>query len=196
MPIPDKPLKYHEKNLLDHAIDKYAEGRVDDLNYVVTQGRIQSGLDRYRAKIAGKTPAWIERERHYPARLARHLEQTGQPRPANCNPHAIISGGHTKAASSRAILARLKLGIDDPYNGCWLPKDLSVMPHPAMPNAVPHANLHCGEYYDWVDTRINPIRIKNRNILVHELKLIGRQLQQGRVTPKLKNKLCMKGWAK
>lgn len=97
MPIPDKLLKYYEKTLLDHAIDQYASGKVDDLNYVATQGAIQSGLDRYRAKIAAKGSSWIERERHYPARLARHLEQSGSPRPYNCSPHAIVSGGHAKA---------------------------------------------------------------------------------------------------
>jgi len=69
-------------------------------------------------------------ERHYSSRMALQLKRTGFPRPSSrCDAHAIISGSHKLAAQMRAILAWLKMRIDDHHNGCWLPRNITDKVH-------------------------------------------------------------------
>jgi hypothetical protein len=185
MPIPESPKPYYQKDVLDNAIDDFArkdKPTQTDLNRVGTIASIQAGLDKYRAAAAGMSQSQLRNEAHDSTRLGRNMEATdGKCRPPRCHAHAIVSGGHTRAAQARAVLAWLKLRIDDPYNGCWLPENTKATPHSLFPNAVPHSRIHRAYYYQWVAGTI--LLVKDRSRLLFELKMIALQLQQGTLPP-------------
>lgn len=84
-------------------------------------------------------------------------------------------------------MAWLKVRIDDPHNGCWLPRDWADRPY--MPrhlqNAVPHRRIHHDRYYDWIGGRINFMAIKTPDQLIFALTNIRRALQAGAVPPEV-----------
>lgn len=96
------------------------------------------------------SPEELENEVHNSQRLGEFMAITGEPRPNRlCDPHAIISGGHTLAGELRGILAWFERRIDDPVNGCWLPRNTAAvksMPR-QLQNAVPHSRIHRIKYY-------------------------------------------------
>lgn len=122
----------------------------------------------------------LETEKHYSSRLAKFLTCTGKPRPHElCEAHAIISGRHANAAKLRAVIAWHKLRIDDPDNGCWLPKNtaaLQSMPK-SLKRAIPHSRIHRFNYYFWLNQRINLRSTPSRLKISQELKLISKLLQ-------------------
>ncbi|WP_086930379.1 AHH domain-containing protein [Agarilytica rhodophyticola] len=125
-------------------------------------------------------------ERHYSSRMALQLKRAGFPRPSShCDAHAIISGSHKLAAQMRAILAWLKMRIDDHHNGCWLPRNITDRVHmPAfLRDAVPHQNVHTKAYYQWLEHHINPIKITSLDALVKAFRKIRFSLQSG-IVPK------------
>ncbi len=162
MPAPEKTVKYHEKDLLDHVIDQTIAQENSltptDLNKVVVAAQVQCGIDRYLANSKTMTTEQLRGECHNSSRLSRHLESTGQKRPPKCHAHAIVAGKHEYAAILRVIMARLKIRIDDPDNGCWLPENTAATPHPSFPKAVPHSRIHRFNYYFWLRTRLGSIR--------------------------------------
>ncbi|WP_158658136.1 AHH domain-containing protein [Agarilytica rhodophyticola] len=85
----------------------------------------------------------------------------------------------------RLLLAWAGIRIDDPFNGCWLPKDWDDRKY--MPNylrhAVPHCRIHHTEYYFWLNNKINPQNIKTPEALINTLRLIRIALQSGSVPP-------------
>lgn len=81
-------------------------------------------LDKYREKAASLTNAQLQGEVHSSSRMARYMRRAGDPRPSKyCDAHAIISGNHFDAMTLRLLLAWAGIRIDDPFNGCWLPRD-------------------------------------------------------------------------
>jgi len=120
-------------------------------------------------------------EEHRSRLLAKHLTLSGDPRPNKfCHAHAIISGAHTLAAESRAILAWLGVRIDDPDNGCWLPENTAAktrMPRRLM-SAVPHSRIHRYNYYFWL-SQIISTTLKSQNQLRQALNMIEARLQAG-----------------
>ena len=145
MAVPETTVKYYEKNNLDHAIDKIAnqesEPSFSDLHKVVVASQIQAGIDRYLSAANNMTSQELRAEDHCSARLGKHLEAVGKPRISHCHAHAIVAGRHHNASIVRALMARLKIRIDDPDNGCWLPENTAATPHPAFPAAVPHSRI-------------------------------------------------------
>jgi hypothetical protein len=162
MPVPDRTLKYHEKDLLDRIIDTMVarQGLLTDadINQVMITAQVQCGIDKYLAAAKSMSTDQLRFEPHASSRLARHLEQTGKKRPARCHAHAIVAGKHTYAAILRVIMAKLKIRIDDPDNGCWLPENTAATPHPAFPKAIPHSRIHRFNYYFWLRSRLGNIR--------------------------------------
>ncbi len=130
----------------------------------------------------------LENEKHNSTRLASHMRRGGHPRPSfRCDCHAIISGDHAKAILIRAVLAWLKVRIDDPVNGCWLPRDWDDRLH--MPNylrnALPHRRIHHKKYYDWLEHRISIMTIRTPEQLINALRLVRTCLQSGAVPPEV-----------
>lgn len=180
MPLPDKTLKYHEKNLLDHVIDQIStqekEPTAADLNKVVVAAQVQAGIDKYRAEAKSMSPDGLRSEEHNSARLGEHLVATGKRRPPRCHAHAIVAGKHHHAAVLRTLMARLEIRIDDPDNGCWLPENTAATPHPAFPSAVPHSRIHRYNYFFWIRIRLSSIR--KDHLFRKGLQEIARALQQ------------------
>lgn len=162
MPVPEKTTKYYEKDLLDHVIDQTVSQNKPlseiDLNRVVVAAQIQCGIDKYLEGAKSMSSSQLRSEQHNSARLGRHLESTGHKRPPRCHAHALVAGKHEYAAILRVIMAKLKIRIDDPDNGCWLPENTTATPHPAFPKAIPHTRIHRFNYYFWLRTRLGNIR--------------------------------------
>lgn len=188
MAIPEPPSSFYQKDALDISIDSFAQlenPTESDLARVATIASIQAGINRYRAEAANMSLDELETEKHNSDRLARHLMATTVPcrRPPRCHAHAIVSGGHKEAARLRAVLAWLKLRIDDPDNGCWLPENTAATPHPMFRHAIPHSRIHRFNYYKWLQTIITIQNMKTQDRLRTALRLIGKQLQEHTFPP-------------
>ncbi len=147
-------------------------------------GVMYDRLDRYRMESRHMSAQSLESETHNSRRLASNLRRTGDPRPSKrCDCHAIVSGNHPDALMVRGVLAWLKLRIDDPHNGCWLPKDWEDRKHmPAyLRNAVPHRRLHHQKYYEWLSSAISPTTITTSQQLINALRMVRTMLQSGNV---------------
>ncbi|MES2824959.1 MAG: AHH domain-containing protein [Pseudomonadota bacterium] len=128
----------------------------------------------------------LEAELHSSQRMACYMECSTDPRPSShCDCHAMVSGKHVDAVPARAILAWCLMRIDDPRNGCWLPRDWDDRPRmPSWLNAaVPHRGLHNPRYYEWLNGRINYRLIKGLDDLIAALKLVRTRLQGGSLPP-------------
>lgn len=188
MSIPEQPTAYYLKDNLDNTIESFAKLETpteSDLARVGVAASVQAGIDQYRAAAANMSLDQLEDEKHDSDRLARHLmAETGcTSRPQRCHAHAIVSGGHKEAAKLRAVLAWLKLRIDDPDNGCWLPENTAATPHPLFKNAIPHSRIHRYNYYRWLQTIITLQNMKKQERLRAALRLIARQLQDRTFPP-------------
>lgn len=185
--IPSTTLKVYEKNRVDIAIEHFIDiesPSLTDIDRVRVQADIQEKLDVYRFKALGMSEIERETEKHSSERMARLMTQSGDPRPASaehCHCHAIVSGAHNESAVIRAVLAWAMMRIDDPRNGCWLPKNSKSKPH--MPswlrNAVPHSRIHRNSYYRWLSDLINPMQIRNSDDLIRTLRMVRMRLQSG-----------------
>ncbi len=189
MPTPDNPRRYFEKDRVDNAIDAFA-GATDagpqGLQAVRAVARIESQLDAYRADAESMTARALRDEAHVSARLGEHLALAGDPRPSeHCHAHAIVAGRHRDAAVLRAVLARLKVRIDDPDNGCWLPRNTAAVAQmpPRLRKAVPHSRIHRANYFTWLDGRIDLQKTPTAERLRLELEIVERQLQQSTFPP-------------
>ncbi len=89
--------------------------------------------------------------------------------------HAIVSGGHPRAVTLRGILAKYKIRIDDPDNGCWLPNNTEAKKKMRSP-AVPHSRIHRKNYYRWMDTYIRFPATNNEAYCRFQLNMIKDRL--------------------
>ncbi len=190
MTIPAQTLKVYQMNRVDHAIEAFTKienPTAADLNFVKTQANVQIGIEKYRADALSMTERERRDEGHSSGTMAAYMEASGDHRPhrTECHCHAIVSGGHSEAAVVRAILAWLAMRIDDPRNGCWLPRNTAArlkMPH-WLRNAIPHSRIHRKTYYRWLEDNINFTQTPTLSDLVFKLKMIRTCLQQGNVRP-------------
>lgn len=139
-------LKQQKKKLTNNEIQALA-GKL--YTKIMMKGTIQglSLLSKYYADAKKMSRQELMCEKHKASRLGRHKKWTGESRPPNVSAHAIVSGEHVNAKAARRILAKWKVRVDDPDNGVFLPRDSRYIPHPELPNAVNHAELHTDEYY-------------------------------------------------
>lgn len=175
--------KFYQKNRLDVAIDEFAKLEkpgLADLNKVEVTAQVQAGLNAYRAQAKHMTQKELEEEQHASRLMGEFMVASGDPRPHSlCDAHAIISGRHTGAARVRAVLAWFQRRIDDPINGCWLPRNTAAKQH--MPrrlrNAVAHSRIHRKGYYMWLQNFINVTTVKTEQQLEGALKMAQLKLQ-------------------
>lgn len=177
--------KAYEKDRVDLVIDQFAKldkPTKSDLNRVKVIAQVEQGLDKYRAAAPNMNDDALAEESHQSKLLAHFMSVSGDPKPhPKCHAHAVISGAHKYAAELRAILAWLKLRIDDPDNGCWLPENTAAKP--LMPrrlqNAVPHSRIHRYNYYFWLNTLIDPAITSTQAELRRTLNMVATRLQAG-----------------
>jgi len=187
MPMPISRLKAYEKTQVDLAIEEFAKLKkptAKDINRLRVVAEIQSDLDEYRFEAVRMSNKKLKEEKHLSRILAGRMADASDPKPAdNCDCHAIVSGGHRLAAPIRGVMAWCLARIDDPRNGCWLPRsyeDKNSMPK-WLRKAVPHQGLHNPRYYQWLDFTIgiNVDSIGGLDELIVALKEARTRLQLG-----------------
>lgn len=161
---------------------------IADFMRLKTIGGLYDRLDRYRLEAESMSHNQLENEKHSSSRLGRYMTRAGDARPSSrCDAHAMISGNHGDSVILRALLAYFGIRIDDPFNGCWLPRDWDDRPY--MPNhlrnAVPHCRIHHRKYYFWMSKYIHPSRITTQDQLIQALRMIRVSLQTGAVPPEV-----------
>ena len=191
MPIPEPPKPFYMKDMVDREVDRFAAQEnptQHDLNRVDVAAQIQQGIDRYRAKAANMSFDDFMNEKHRSRRLGKMMACAGEPRPSKrCDAHAIVSGGHRFSAVSRAVMAWCGMRIDDPHNGCWLPRGEEDKPHmpPHLRKAVAHNRIHRDAYYDWLRTVINRTSVKGTDDLIRVLRMVKTRLQSSALPPRV-----------
>jgi len=147
-------------SVLEHAInnsydkkdfDKFR--RIERRYTKANLEKLKSKLDAFRREGADFTSFALVTESHCSKQLGEFLRCIGFPRPGlRWEAHHIVSGYHKEARPARAILADedIKMRIDDPENGCWMPKTKKDARPTIYPNAVPHCRIHRVRYYDWI----------------------------------------------
>lgn len=185
MALPETQVHYCFKKPLDLIIEQTAAKPGDitqsDINKVMVAAQIQDGIERYRLGISEMDYIQLREEEHDSARLGRHLVEKHGKRPPQCHAHAIVAGKHKFAAAARLVMAKLKIRIDDPDNGCWLPENTAATPHPSFPKAPPHSRIHRSNYFFWIRTRL--VRIRKAPAFRTELSLIAADLHNGTFPP-------------
>lgn len=175
--------KASPKNLLDKTIEDVLRSNNPlseiNLNRVSIVAQVQDRLEAYRNKSNRMSESELRAEEHSSAKLGQHLEWDGKTRPSRCHAHALVAGRHKYAAQLRIIMAVLKIRIDDPDNGCWLPENTAATPHPAFPSAPPHSRIHRYNYFFWLFSRLS--RVRNEPNFRTSLQIIGKLLQNGEI---------------
>lgn len=125
-----------------------------------TQAALQQDLDSYRSDNKQKSLTELANEPHHPTvRLSRNLTAVAEPRPSvDHDAHHIVMG-KGRWLASQMMRARLNLhlhgiGINDPVNGVWLPRDKASAGHWATPNSPAHKDIHRYNYESWISSRL------------------------------------------
>ena len=166
----------HKDKLTDTEIRALA-GKI--YTKIMLRSSIQalSVLSEYYSQAKKMSRQELLSEQHKPNRLSRFVKATGICRPTNTAAHAIVSGCHSEAVAAREILANFNIRIDDPDNGVFLPRNKAYIPHPKMPDACNHAELHTKRYYMNVTTILSTATSELECRLA--LRLIGKKLKDG-----------------
>ena len=122
----------------DQLLAEFKEAVLEDLNLSL------------QAKKKGKTKEeilfekWKKREarKHY-----RTLRRNLGKRPPNTAGHHIVSWYDEGAKAARQILKKFGIDIDSIENGIYLPRFKKPTPHPQMPEAYAHSEIHTEKYY-------------------------------------------------
>lgn len=186
----NKPYAFKSKTEL--AVERYSntENPTEvDLNMVLATAQVEEGIKKMLCYIkdgTNMTRSELEKEVHISHKLGERMELANDPKPhEKCHAHAIISGGHPKAVTLRAILAKFKIRIDDPDNGCWLPENtaaLKVMPQ-QLRKSVPHSRIHRNNYYFWLSSYIKIPNTNDDKFLRFQLAMIENALQKSSFPP-------------
>jgi hypothetical protein len=178
----DRAIDQYKKNLSNNIKlkekDKKAWQRFLDLERgkVKTVASLQNQLNAYRKGSAEMSQDELEDEGHESARLGDHMRAVGMARPSPFwDAHAIISGNHAESWALRVVLAECEMRIDDPHNGCWLPKGSKYAGRKPYEKAVPHSRIHRYNYYFWLNLRFAGVG-GNINTMINRLRDTRRDL--------------------
>lgn len=144
--FPDIKISQNKVDWLVAEFAKKGKPGIADFMRLRTIGGLFDRLDRYRVEGEAMSRDQLLAESHKSDRLGRYMTRAGDPRPSRrSDAHAIVSGGHGEAVLLRGIMAWLKMRIDDPHNGCWLPRDWEdqeVHAQPFAQSGAPPAYPH------------------------------------------------------
>ncbi len=145
---------------------------------------LQIKLDEYRlanSKLKPKEKAKEVGLSSNSQKLGNHLRAIGQYRPnLNWQAHHIICSTHSSHAVARFKLFAY-LGINDPFNGCWLPRKRKYATGTCTPNAAWHSYVHTNKYADWIKKEVRPASSKQD--LINRLPLIHLKLHNAKDLP-------------
>ncbi len=206
VPISENVQLTHLKSALDLAIEgfnsrcssgtekaKQDKFLTTERNHIRNVAKIQACLDVYRQGAATKCSNELIGEKHDSKKLGKFLRSQGKAKPNIAwDAHHLVSGKHASAALARTVLADddFKVRIDDPDNGCWLPKTREDARGTVFPSATPHQNIHRNLYYDWVFSVI--VTSESEMDLRAKLRLIATRLQRGTIPPNILAKAPIK----
>lgn len=186
----DKPYytQTNAERVIDRIINNDKELTEPDLLKIYVAAQVEAGIEAFRKQAATMSLAELRSEEHNSSKLSENMGRMGDPRPHSlCDAHAIISGAHPKAAVARLILAKRGRRIDDPVNGCWLPRNTEAkkkMPR-RLQNAVPHSRIHRHQYYNWLASRVTLATAKTADALDRVLASTACALQSGSHPPEV-----------
>jgi hypothetical protein len=141
--------KAKSESMSDKDFEKFK--RVEKRAAAVGKAKMHAFMAQFRADASGMTFTQLTQEKHSSKRLGNFLRADGHPRPAaRWEAHHIVSGNHVDAMQSRALLADIEMRIDDPDNGCWMPKTKADARPTIYPNAIGHNRIHRELYYEWI----------------------------------------------
>lgn len=170
------------KSRTEKAIEEFAAidcPKMSDINKLNTISQVEAGVLEMMQYISkgyhGMTRTQLEEEEHCSAKLGERMTALGEERPDDHDAHAIVSGAHPRAATLRGILAKYKIRIDDPDNGCWLPHNTKAKKKTGSP-AVPHSRIHRKNYYLWMDSYIHLPTTKDETYCRFQLNMIRLRL--------------------
>lgn len=160
--------------------------------------KLEQKLELYRKEAWGKSRSERLAEKYHPTyTLARNLVASAEPKPSKSHQaHHIIpgKGRHDLMSFVRINLADCGIGVNDPFNGAWLPK---IANHYMTPNATEHSKTFNWNYEQWVvknliSQSVEPPRknefqtsLNNHSPFVYRLKWIKTQLISGKVPAKI-----------
>lgn len=141
-------------------------------------GLLQNRLDEYREKHSKSLVSQKVKEAKATNGadiLGSHLRAVGNFKYGqNWHAHHIVCSKHSTHASARFALFAY-MGINDPFNGCWLPTKRKYATGTPLPNAVGHSYLHTNKYAEWVtETVTNAV---DKQDIIRRLGDIRRRLQ-------------------
>jgi len=161
----ESPKPYYLKDRREVAIDLFAsKANISRADYITLGAieQVEETLDVYRQEAGLMSRKELRDEEHDSKVLGDFMRLNGKPYPGGkCDAHAIVSGSHPRATQMRAILARVRIRIDDIRNGTWLPRRTADTPHPNMPLAIPHSRIHRNGYYMWLRTKFGTLDVEN-----------------------------------
>lgn len=184
-----KPFNVLDKAKSESMSDKDFEvfNRVEKRVTAASKAKMNSFMAQFRADAANMTFAQLTQEKHSSKRLGDFLRADGHPRPAaRWDAHHIVSGKHVDAMQSRALLADedIQIRIDDPDNGCWMPKTKADARPTIYPNAIGHNRIHRELYYQWIYNAI--FSMSSSGQVRAFLNTVRMQLLQGNIKPEMK----------
>ncbi len=175
--------KAKSESMSDKDFEKFK--RVEKRAAAIGKAKMNAFMAQFRADASGMTFVQLLQEKHSSQRLAKFLRADGHPRPAaRWDAHHIISGSHQNAAGAREILADVEVRIDDPDNGCWMPKTKADARPTIYPNAVGHNRIHRRLYYHWIQGAISAMNTDGQ--VRAFLNTVRMQLLQGNIKPEMK----------
>ena len=119
----------------DFEVFKRVEKRVA----AASKAKMKAFMAQFKSDASCMTFTQLTQEKHSSKRLGDFLRADGHPRPAaRWEAHHIISGSSPLAMSARGVLAddEIQIRIDDPDNGCWMPKTKADARPTIYPNAI------------------------------------------------------------
>lgn len=184
-----KPVTVLDKAKSESMSDKNFEvfNRVEKRVAAISKAKMHAFMAQFRANAKNMNSVELLNEKHSSTRLGYLLRADGHPRPAaKWEAHHIISGRHTEAFQARLILAfeEIAIRIDDPDNGCWMPKTKADARPTMYPNAIGHNRIHRQLYYDWIFRRISSMETDGE--IRAFLNTVRAQLLQGNIRPEMK----------
>lgn len=156
---------------------------------------IQATLEQYKKDnhALSKTDTGIDvlmNEAHHPTEsLNNHLAAIAEPKPSVRHDAHHIVMGKGKYQQAQMIDARLALhlhgiGINDPRNGVWLPREYKDKGHWATPGAPAHKEIHRYNYETWIVSKFAIPGISKR-VLIDRLRECKTVLKYGGYPPEI-----------
>ncbi|WP_250460300.1 AHH domain-containing protein [Microbulbifer litoralis] len=126
---------------------------------IVALTQIQAELEQYRESNKSKSAREMSKEAHHPTDdLAKYLAAVAEPKPSPYHDAHHVIPGKGRWLQDRIANARLNMhlhgiGVSDPKNGAWLPRNIEHKGHWATPKAPAHKEIHRYNYETWISVK-------------------------------------------